>query len=247
MQRVAGVTLPGLPAVVVGSNGHIAWGFTNGYGQWFDWVARPKAATGDKPAITTYRETIAVKGGENEDIEVRESPFGPILKTDTDNDYALSWVLYRDGGVNMHAGDMMFAQNVDDAIAIAHASGIPHQNVLIADKQGNVAWTIMGRIPRSESVPRQSTRGQLTPLAALPTVWLATTHYPLVKILPTHVFGPPTTVNLDPKPVKAGMQSATVVLISARGPCKFATACVRNRRSMRKACTRFISTTNPGS
>lgn len=181
VQRVAGVTLPGLPAVVVGSNGHIAWGFTNGYGQWFDWVARPKAATGDKPAITTYRETIAVKGGENEDIEVRESPFGPILKTDTDNDYALSWVLYRDGGVNMHAGDMMFAQNVDDAIAIAHASGIPHQNVLIADKQGNVAWTIMGRIPRSESVPRQSTRGQLTPLAALPTVWLATTHYPLVK------------------------------------------------------------------
>src|SRR5690606_13768337 len=34
---VAGFTLPGLPAVVVGSNGHVAWGFTNSYGDYLDW------------------------------------------------------------------------------------------------------------------------------------------------------------------------------------------------------------------
>ncbi|RBE42825.1 penicillin acylase family protein, partial [Xanthomonas oryzae pv. oryzae] len=28
---VTGFTLPGLPAVVVGSNGHVAWAFTNSY------------------------------------------------------------------------------------------------------------------------------------------------------------------------------------------------------------------------
>src|SRR5262249_52802515 len=27
--RVVGVTLPGTPAIVAGSNGHVAWGFTN--------------------------------------------------------------------------------------------------------------------------------------------------------------------------------------------------------------------------
>jgi penicillin amidase len=33
-----GVTLPGAPAMVIGSNGHVAWGFTNSDGDWMDWV-----------------------------------------------------------------------------------------------------------------------------------------------------------------------------------------------------------------
>jgi penicillin amidase len=179
--RVAGVSLPGLPAMVVGSNGHVAWGFTNGYGQWFDWVALPKAPAADQPPIIAHREIIAVKGGESVEIDVRESPWGPILRSDTDHDYALSWVLYRDGSVNLRAGAMMFAQDVDQAIAIARESGMPHQNALIADRKGNLAWTIMGRIPESATVRRHSTRGQLTPVDALPTGWLAADRYPLVR------------------------------------------------------------------
>jgi penicillin amidase len=35
---VNGVTLPGTPAMIVGSNGRIGWGFTNSYGDWLDWV-----------------------------------------------------------------------------------------------------------------------------------------------------------------------------------------------------------------
>ncbi|MCB1822266.1 MAG: penicillin acylase family protein, partial [Candidatus Competibacteraceae bacterium] len=36
--RVSGITLPGAPAMVVGSNGHIAWGYTNSEGDWADLV-----------------------------------------------------------------------------------------------------------------------------------------------------------------------------------------------------------------
>ena len=36
--HVTGVTLPGLPSMVVGSNGHVAWGFTNSGGDWSDLV-----------------------------------------------------------------------------------------------------------------------------------------------------------------------------------------------------------------
>ena len=35
---VTGATLPGTPAVVAGSNGHLAWGLTNSYGDWVDLV-----------------------------------------------------------------------------------------------------------------------------------------------------------------------------------------------------------------
>ena len=33
-------------------------------------------------------------------------------------------------------------------MAIAHRSGIHPQNFLVGDRGGNVAWTIIGRVPR---------------------------------------------------------------------------------------------------
>src|SRR4029079_17348143 len=33
-----GVTIAGIPGLIAGSNRHVAWGLTNGYGDWVDWV-----------------------------------------------------------------------------------------------------------------------------------------------------------------------------------------------------------------
>ena len=96
IRRVAGVTLPGVPSMVVGSNGDVAWGFTNSYGQWFDWVAVPKAKTSSTPVespIASRRESIEVKSGDSVEIEVREAAFGPVLREDAANEYALAWSL----------------------------------------------------------------------------------------------------------------------------------------------------------
>ena len=41
---VNGFTLPGMPAVVVGSNGHVAWGFTNSYSDWLGLGAAARRA-----------------------------------------------------------------------------------------------------------------------------------------------------------------------------------------------------------
>jgi penicillin amidase len=62
---VGGFTLPGLPLVVVGSNGHVAWGFTNSYGDWLDWQSVLPCPTAARCAgMTTHRERIDVAGGE---------------------------------------------------------------------------------------------------------------------------------------------------------------------------------------
>lgn len=179
MRRIVGATLPGGPSMVVGSNGNIAWGFTNGYGQWFDWV---EIAPGSDlvAKIKTIRETIAVKGAPSVDLDVREAPFGPILRTIDKTDYALAWALYRDDAVNARATKMMFAKTIEEAIGIAQTSGIPHQNVLIVDNAGNLAWTIMGRIPVYPA-GMHTTRGTFTEPGALPTAWLAPEKYPLIK------------------------------------------------------------------
>lgn len=179
VRRIVGASLPGGPSIVVGSNGNIAWGFTNGYGQWFDWVPIAKG-TALAESVKTIRETILVKGAEPIELAVREVPFGPILRTVDNTDYALSWALYRDGAVNAQATAMMFANTIDDAAAIAHTSGIPHQNLLIADNAGNIAWTIMGRIPSTPTAV-QAKRGLFTAPDDLPTTWLAAEKYPLIK------------------------------------------------------------------
>ena len=48
-QRITGVTLPGIPGLVVGSNGHVAWGFTNSGGDWSDLIRiEPDPARSDQ-------------------------------------------------------------------------------------------------------------------------------------------------------------------------------------------------------
>ncbi len=178
-RRIVGATLPGGPSLVVGSNGNIAWGFTNGYGQWFDWVEIEQGSP-LTTSIKTVRETIAVKGGKPIEIDIRESALGPILRTINKTDYALDWTLYRDGGVNAHATAMMFAKSIDEALLIAQTSGIPHQNLLLVDNAGNLAWTIMGRIP-AYPAGVQRPRGAFTKPDALSDTWLAPEKYPLIR------------------------------------------------------------------
>jgi penicillin amidase len=66
-----GVTLPGAPVLVAGSNGHIAWGFTNSYGTWLDiehgaprWLATVPEATNlnlmDLETVTSVERALAL-------------------------------------------------------------------------------------------------------------------------------------------------------------------------------------------
>src|ERR1041384_3816319 len=74
-----GVTLPGAPVLVAGSNGHIAWGFTNSYGDWADLKFLP--CTPDDGTLTTVTEKIAVKGQKTDLIlSVKTGPDGVLVE-----------------------------------------------------------------------------------------------------------------------------------------------------------------------
>ncbi len=138
---IAGVTLPGIPGVVVGSNGDVAWGFTNSYGRWFDWV--PAAGL----PMREITETIKVKGESPITLKIRETSLGPIAKSHAGRDYALAWMAYQPNAINLAATQMANAKNVQAALAIAQGAGMPHQNFFVADRHGNTAWTIAGLMP----------------------------------------------------------------------------------------------------
>ena len=153
---VTGASLPGTPAMVVGSNRSVAWGFTNSYGDFTDWVRvlpdagdanRYKTADGSD-AVVVHQESISVKGAEAETLEVRDTRWGPILAKDADGTpLALAWTAHRPGAHNLELMNLETAETSDEAIAIAQRAGMPAQNFLVADRFGSIAWTIAGRMP----------------------------------------------------------------------------------------------------
>lgn len=151
-----GLTLPGVPVIVAGSNGRVAWGFTNSYGDWSDAVLiRPGSEENSyltpdgQRQFEVHNETITVKDGDDEILTVRESIWGPLLE---DNSYpgvdiAVSWTGHASVAVNLRQLALESAENVHEALAIANTIGIPPQNFVCGDADGNIGWTIAGKIP----------------------------------------------------------------------------------------------------
>ncbi len=148
---VSGFSLPGLPAVIVGSNGHIAWGFTNSYADTADWFAvrpcRAAPTAGCDPA-RRHVERIEVAGAPAELLQVEETTAGPVLQHGPDDHaLALRWVAHLPGSLNVGLAGFAHAASVDQALAMAPGIGIPAQNLVIADRDGSVAWRILGPLP----------------------------------------------------------------------------------------------------
>lgn len=151
-----GVTLPGAPSIVVGSNGHVAWGFTNSEADWSDLVivevdpsdpASYKTPDGPRK-FEEEREDIKVKGGESETFTIRKTIWGPLVGQDVKGrPLALRWVAHDVAGVNMRSARAIERKSLDEAIAYAATCGNPGQNFTVADSTGRIGWTIMGRLP----------------------------------------------------------------------------------------------------
>jgi penicillin amidase len=154
---ISGFTLPGVPSVVLGSNGHVAWGYTNSYVDSSDWaLVRPPcddgAETHARPGCTPvrkYRETIEVAGADAVRIDIPETRWGPILETLPDgNGLALRWTAHLPGAVNLGQVDFTKAANLEQAMARADRTAIPTQNLLLADATGRIAWRLLGPLPQ---------------------------------------------------------------------------------------------------
>ncbi|MFE1248846.1 penicillin acylase family protein [Streptomyces sp. NPDC058766] len=170
---VTGYTFAGMPGVIIGHNQDIAWGMTNsgvdvtdlylqkitGDGYLYDGKVRP---------FETREETIKVAGGPPKKIVVRTTDNGPLLSDraeelvrvgkkatvdtaapDRGDGYgvALRWTAL-DPGTTM---DAVFAMNrAKDWTGFRKAAAlfeVPSQNLIYADTENNIGYTLPGRIP----------------------------------------------------------------------------------------------------
>jgi penicillin G amidase len=155
--RLIGVTLPGVPAIVVGSNTHVAWGFTNSQGDWSDIVLveldpsdsnRYRTPQGWR-AFDRYEETIEVAGEEPRHHSIRWTIWGPVMDPDHKGRLrALRWVAHDATRLGTSISALESAGSIEEAFDAVNGLGAPGQNFVVADERGRIGWTIYGSIAR---------------------------------------------------------------------------------------------------
>jgi len=151
---VAGVTLPGIPFVIVGHNQRIGWGFTNvgptvedDYIEEFNAQGQYKTPAGWRDA-QHRQETIHIKGKPDVTLDVVTTRHGPII-TDLipgeTRKIALRWTLQDGEGLVFF--DVDSAQNWDEFRKAFSTFGAPGQNVMYGDVDGHIGYQSTGRVP----------------------------------------------------------------------------------------------------
>lgn len=151
---VAGVTLPGVPFVIVGHNQHIGWGFTNvgptvedDYIEEFNERGQYKTHSGWRDPARR-QEVIHVKGKADVTFEVVTTRHGPIITDLVPGEtrkIALRWTLY--DGMGLPFFDLDAAGNWDEFRKAFSTFAAAGQNAMYGDVDGHIGYQATGRIP----------------------------------------------------------------------------------------------------
>ena len=160
---VVGVTLPGLPFVIVGHNRRITWGFTNVgptvedlYVEEFNdqgqYKGPPAKASKDHTSewrIPEHRkEVIRVKGQPDVNVDVVVTRHGPIISDLIPGEarkIALQWTAY--DSVRDPFFEIDSAQNWDEFLKALSTWDSPSQNAVYADVDGHIGYHATGHVP----------------------------------------------------------------------------------------------------
>ncbi|HLY54307.1 MAG TPA: penicillin acylase family protein [Stellaceae bacterium] len=170
---LVGVTLPGTPLLVTGTNGKVAWGFTDAYIATGDAVLLEPVAgdplayrTPDGPRpLSVVTEHICPAHAECRDLEIEESIWGPVVAHDPEGRRIVWRWTAHDADAIEFDGPLALetAGSVREAIDAAHHTGIPAENLVVGDRDGHIGWTIVGHVPKrvglADGVPQSWAEG----------------------------------------------------------------------------------------
>ncbi len=157
VRTLNGITLPGFPLLIAGTNGNVAWGFTNAFVDTSDLVpleldpANPRRyRTPDGwQELVAHSESLAVNGGAAEILRFDTSIWGPVIGTDhLGRPLALRWVLADPAAYDLELAQLEDINSARAALAFAKKAGMPQLNIVVADREGGIGWTVAGRLPK---------------------------------------------------------------------------------------------------
>lgn len=156
--NVIGGGEPVIPGVSIGHNEHGAWGLTI-YGtdgeDLYVYDLNPANLKqyrhkGKWIAMKELQETIPVKGAKAVEVTLQYTLHGPVTFIDSVNHkaYAVRGAWLEQGGAPYLASlRMNQAKNWEEFREACSYSHIPGENMIWADKKGNIGWQVVGIIP----------------------------------------------------------------------------------------------------
>jgi penicillin amidase len=196
--NVSGVSLPGIPLVIVGRNNALAWGFTNAmlddadvYIDEFDSTLTTYMFEGRLRPVEARVETIYVGNTDSLLAPVRETLHGPVLdeihppRLPARSAGKRFFLTFRWTG--FEASDELYAfylmnkaRDSQEFEAALRFLAAPGQNVVFSDTAGNIGQWVTGRVPvRTRSNPMFPLPGWMgehewkgyVPFNQLPRIW----------------------------------------------------------------------------
>ena len=158
---VTGVSLPGVPFVLIGHNDSIAWGITNSAADVQDLYIEKLNDSKDmyldvdgwKPLLRR-EELIKIKGKKKpERFEVLWTSRGPIvtpLIIKSEMSLSMRWVIYEGGQTAEAFYGINTAQSWKDFLDAVKLMDAPSQNFVYGDREGNIGYYLSGKIPLRE-------------------------------------------------------------------------------------------------
>jgi penicillin amidase len=161
--EMIGATLPGVPAVVLGHNTHIAWGATNTgpdvqdlYLERLDGAGDYLTPEGPRP-FKVIDEVIKVKGAADVRLQVRVTRHGPVISdvsraalaaVPRGHVLAFQWTVLREDDLTLQSAlKIGQARDWPGFLAALRDYHSPQQNLVYADTAGNIGFVAPGRVP----------------------------------------------------------------------------------------------------
>jgi len=153
---VYGVTIPGIPGVVIGFNRDIAWSFTNTgadvldyYWETFDDPSTPSRylLDGDWRPLDSSVESFLGPSGDTLAVDTLYFTHrGPVTFT-SDGPVSMRWTVLEDAGSMEAFAGAARSKSVAEFGRAMESYLAPAQNMIVADRSGNIAIRSPGRYP----------------------------------------------------------------------------------------------------
>ncbi|HTF89289.1 MAG TPA: penicillin acylase family protein [Planctomycetota bacterium] len=152
-----GMTVPGMPFVIIGQNANLAWSFTNTELDTNDLFVEELSSDGASVRrgeqfvpLTREKASIPVRGKSPLSIDLFRSDIGPFFPADRAHGLpprSLAWTSYEVFDPLDAFYGLARAQSVADVPAVCASFVCPVQNIVFADRRGGLAFTLLGRVP----------------------------------------------------------------------------------------------------
>jgi penicillin amidase len=153
---VYGVTIPGIPAVVIGFNRDVAWSFTNAeadvvdyYREVLDNDEQPTEYHVDGEWLPLEQRIEQYRGRDGEVLAEDTVYFthrGPLVQGDHSR-LSMRWTVLEGTGATAEFFDVGRAASVTEWLATTESYVAPAQTGVVADREGNIAIRSTGHFP----------------------------------------------------------------------------------------------------